>query len=369
MNIPNIVPLTSVRGLAAWWVVLYHFKDYLPMSFGATVQVVISRGSLAVDLFFVLSGFVITLNYSPLFIAPSWPALRRFALARVGRLYPLHLLMSLCFVLNVIGICFFSRSADLGTRYPLSGFLMSLALVQNWGFTSELTWNIPAWSISTEWAAYGVFPLMAFLIQRHLRRVWAIMLAIVMLLIALAGFFYLSGVHSIDQAIPRLGLIRCLSQFLLGMLLCRLYLATGAPGFGVQALLLAAGAAVTVAAIMAEVATFYWLPAVFALLVFALTAPAGPLTRLLSLTPLVFLGTISYATYLCHYFIKDWVKIIMIGPASENWQVFSIYLGAVFAASWVLYHLVELPGRALVRRWGGPENGRAALAWPQRGPA
>src|SRR5437870_3768423 len=51
--------LTAMRGLAAWWVVFYHFRGEVPKAlFGETLYSVISHGDLAVDFFFELSGFV-----------------------------------------------------------------------------------------------------------------------------------------------------------------------------------------------------------------------------------------------------------------------------------------------------------------------
>ena len=68
---PQIHALTSLRGIAAWWVVLFHFDTYLLPYIPVAVFQFIAKGYLAVDLFFCLSGFVIFLNYGKLKIASA----------------------------------------------------------------------------------------------------------------------------------------------------------------------------------------------------------------------------------------------------------------------------------------------------------
>src|SRR5690348_11629593 len=92
---PQFLPaLTAMRGLAAWWVVLYQFRDEVPSAlFGITLYSIISHGDLAVDFFFHLSGFVIALRYASRFSRLNWAAYKEFLIARVARVYPLYLLV------------------------------------------------------------------------------------------------------------------------------------------------------------------------------------------------------------------------------------------------------------------------------------
>src|SRR5690348_15459747 len=109
-SISQISPLTSVRGLAAWWVAIYHFREYLPLPPESWILAVIARGFYAVDLFFILSGFVVQLNYSHLFVVPTKRSFHEFAIARFARVYPLHLFVMGLFLLNPLAITVFSRS-------------------------------------------------------------------------------------------------------------------------------------------------------------------------------------------------------------------------------------------------------------------
>src|SRR2546423_13953147 len=116
---PEVLPaLTVMRGLAAWWVVLYHFRDEVPkVLFGDTLYSVISHGDLAVDFFFELSGFVIALRYADQFSRPNWVGYKEFLIARLARLYPAYISVLVLFIANPISILLFSTIKDPGQRY------------------------------------------------------------------------------------------------------------------------------------------------------------------------------------------------------------------------------------------------------------
>ena len=149
----QIRALTGIRGVAAVWVVIYHMTrlnhDNVSGPFGAFVE----RGYLAIDLFFVLSGFVMSSSSWHLF-APGY-GVRHYAtfmLRRIARIYPLYLAVTLLVAaLTLSGISRDVPIYDLGFRLAVN-----LTMIQAWGVGESL--NGPAWSISTEFAAYLVFP-------------------------------------------------------------------------------------------------------------------------------------------------------------------------------------------------------------------
>src|SRR5438477_8690358 len=225
MSRPQVIPaLTSIRGIAAWWVVLYHFRQYLPTGRPEWLSALTAHGYLAVDLFFILSGFVLALNYAESF-RRSLAGATDFYRLRFGRIYPLHFVMLMLFLLNPLAVALFSASGDT-SAYGWDYFVLSLFLVQNWGFSTELAWNDPAWSISTEVFAYLFFPLAAMLMGRVIMTVGAALLVMVALLITLALAAQAEG-GSLGFDIPGFGLTRCCLQFLLGMLVWRLRDALG----------------------------------------------------------------------------------------------------------------------------------------------
>jgi peptidoglycan/LPS O-acetylase OafA/YrhL len=348
-GVRQILALTSIRGLAAWWVVLYHFRERLPFYKLPVVGPFLDHGYLAVDLFFILSGFVIFLNYSPSFSGTfSIPAARQFFVARFARIYPLYAFVTFLFLVNPIAILWFSSAHSLGPRYDPSYFVMSVFLVQNWGFTRDLAWNIPAWSISTEWFAYMVFPFATVLLARMNGKTRGTIAVMVALLAAVAAIFGLSGLSSLGQGIPSLGLPRCVLEFLIGVGIARLHL-SGSLTTGIATAALAGFAVLCLIYVSFYVADFVVMPAAFALLIIGLAVERSPLAPLFEARLLVYLGTISYSTYLVHYFILDWVKFTLVVANQSNHLAAAVYLAAVLAASAALYHFVELPGRRVIR--------------------
>lgn len=344
----QISAFTGLRGLAAWWVVAFHFRDQLSGVAPAAVTAILDRGFLAVDLFFVLSGFVIQLNYGSWFEARvSRPRLRDFAIARLARIYPLHFFLSILFLLNPLAIALFSTAKSLGERWDPLAWALSLVLVQNWGFVHTLSWNVPSWSISTEAFAYVVFPLASCALPRLVRSRGTAAILAALLLAATAALF--ADTASIGDAVTSRGLPRCVLEFSLGMLLCRVVALDGPPGRGAAGGMLALAATLVAAHFFAGVPDWLTMPAASALIVLAYAGPTAPGAALLSAALPQWLGMVSYSTYLAHYFVKDWVGFLMLRPGIPSPAAFAVYMAGTLAASALLYHAVELPGRRGLR--------------------
>jgi peptidoglycan/LPS O-acetylase OafA/YrhL len=155
----RIACLDGLRGIAAIVVMEFHFAIFfLPQARLFDLIPALGRAYLAVDLFFILSGFVMAHVYGKALASSwreEWPA---FAIARFARLYPLFavstIAMAFVFALSHIGIESVSFS---GRSLALQPFLL-----QQWGF--GLNWNYPSWSISTEVEAYIYFVFSAGLL-------------------------------------------------------------------------------------------------------------------------------------------------------------------------------------------------------------
>lgn len=150
--------LTGMRGIAAWLVVLYHIRlsvAGLPHS----VVAVLAKGYLAVDFFFLLSGFVIWLSWGERLRRGGIGAVPGFLWRRLARIWPLHLFMLGCAV--ALALLLLALGKHDAVHQPFADLPLHILLLQNWGFTDHLAWNDPSWSISTEWAAYLLFPLLA----------------------------------------------------------------------------------------------------------------------------------------------------------------------------------------------------------------
>ena len=153
--------LTGIRFFLALWVVIYHqtwpesyLGAWLPR-LPATLFCWLRTGYVAVDFFFVLSGFVLSYAHS-LETGPSPSQMLQYAFGRFARIYPVYcfgLLMMLPFV-GSYTIKHWS-AATLGKQAVLA--VLSATLVQSWLPHAALSWDFPAWSLSDEAFFYSCF--------------------------------------------------------------------------------------------------------------------------------------------------------------------------------------------------------------------
>ena len=351
----ELLPLTSIRGIAAWWVVLFHLRFLLAPWLPAGVIAVLAKGNLAVDLFFVLSGFVIYLNYGGR-VTLARASIGDFLFRRFARVYPLHLLILLGFLLYAAAAVAFG-SATVEQQDP-GYFVASLFLVQNWGFHAATRWNVPAWSISAEFFAYLLFPIALAALAPQRRPAWLLVLAIALLALSVHAFFLAFG-YPFPNAVPQTGLYRCAAQFLIGMFVCELYRRWKGET-RLAAPLLAAALALGAAYIRFALPV---VPLAWAALVLGLALGSGG--GLLASPPLVWLGRVSYATYLCHYLLLTVFKLIFVEAGrATSLPLLALYLAAVLAASALLYHGFERPAQRRLLDWRKRRRGTPAALAP-----
>lgn len=342
---PDIHAFTGLRGIAAWAVVAYHIRADLP--FPAALQHAFAHGEYAVDLFFVMSGYVLALSYGPLFHRAAVPGdALRFLGYRLARIYPAHaVVLALYTVLPIVIIA---------TGRPLSparfdpGYLAaSVLLVQNWGLFDVIGWNVPAWSISAELMFYIAFPLVAAVAGRlRAGPKPVIAAALATTLVALAAAGHTAG--QLTAAITHAGPLRCLLECTLGTILleaARIWHPTPSASITLTA------AAIALAALFGTglAPDYAVMPAAILCLLWSFLDPRNPLGRMLANPVLLWLGRVSFATYIVHYLIKDVVKLLLVGhipaPAAQ-----ATYFAAVLAASAILHYLVERPGQRAGQR-------------------
>ena len=347
----NLGALTALRGIAAWYVVLYHVRISSADLFPASVTAMFSKGYLAVDFFFLLSGFVIWLSYRDRLSENGVAAIPQFLARRFARIYPLHFVIlcgALVFALMHIAL---DRAAP--EAFPMQELPLHFLLVQNWGFTDTLSWNAPAWSISTEMAAYLVFPIIALGTDWRAVSTPILLALIASLALALHAFFVTMDAPYLDTNIPQTGLIRCLLQFTMGTLLCALWLrwrenAGRMAVIAVTGTLLGGSLALT-----GTVPETLAVPLTLAGLLLAAALTAELRHNPLSSKPLIYLGEISYATYLCHFLMFDAFKIAIVDDSGHiSALMLAGFLALTLIASMILYHLIERPAqRALNDRF------------------
>ncbi len=344
--------LTSVRGLAAWLVVLYHIRLSIAGLPQAAVDV-LAKGYLAVDFFFLLSGFVIWMTWGHRLRERGVAEIPAFLQKRIARIWPLHIVVLAGAV--ALALLLWATGRHDAVEFPFDELPLHGMLIQNWGFTPALTWNDPAWSISAEFGAYLLFPLLALAIDWRRVPTFAVIAAIVAGAVLLASVFATARAATLGTDIARLGLVRCVIEFAMGTAVAALWLRwRDAPV--VPAIVAAVAAGLLLVAPVPEALR---IPLAFAALLLALALTSGLNGNPLEGRALHYLGEVSYATYLGHFLLWFAFKLAFVDDANAVPPgLVALYLVMVLASSIALYHWVERPAQ----RW---VNG---LRWPKGRP-
>ena len=355
--------LTSLRFLAAMTVLLLHF---FRLERGVPAEEVAGRpvrawlgenlaflahGHLAVDFFFVLSGFVLAHVYLPKLAAGRF-GYGDFLRRRVARLVPLHLatlgaFLALLWVTTAAG-----RGPKDAAHFDAATLPFQLTLTHAWGFCERLTFNGPSWSISAEWAAYLAFPAVVWLASAV--RPWAGVLG--------AAAWFLAWEYGVPGTLVTtrtadFGIMRIAAEFPLGVAAWRVFEAGLRSGRGAVALAI-------VGAVAAWAGLHFGLPAAavfgFTAIIAGVAAAdrAGRL-RWLSAKPLVYGGEISYSIYMTHALVQvvlDRAARPLL-DAGHGWAADGLLLAGVAATVWVShlsFQWIERPGQRLLtaRRTG-----------------
>jgi peptidoglycan/LPS O-acetylase OafA/YrhL len=366
----EIKALSGLRIVAAVWVVLFHFRPWLEVSapgFRSALAPVINCGAQGVDLFFILSGFVLTWNYldrmGESFSVRDTLHFLWLRLARVWPVYVVTLHLALAWIIFTLYVG--HLPSPVADQLSAVSYARQVLLVQLWfqPFFDGSSWDGPAWSISAEWLAYllfGALVLVVFRIARATRVRGLLLLAALAclpptLLLLATGHFYT----------PWSWLPRIVMQFTAGALACaavRKMRPSERARRGAGHLSLAIGVGI--------IAILYFLDAhpvpkvsdssglvdvLFVPFVVTLAVGVGSLPRLLSTRVMVYGGYISFSLYMVHEIVHtawNWFTAQFEIVLTPSWSAKLIMVG-VFAVALLgaalLYHLVEEPARVWMR--------------------
>ncbi|MGQ2935469.1 acyltransferase family protein [Sphingopyxis sp.] len=345
--------LTGLRGFAALAVLFYHIRGAMTGFLPDRVIAMLAQGYLAVDLFFVLSGFVLWWTYGAEFRDQGIRAAPRFIVRRFARIFPLHLAILSAMLLFALALLVSGR--DPGAHYSFTALPAHYLLVQNWGFGNGLTWNDPAWSISTEWAAYLLLAIAGGWLTRLPRGAWSFPSLIIAMAAGLGWWFAATGRASIGDDIPATGLLRCLVEFGIGILLCQWWTAQREAPRGTAIIYGTALGLVGAAALLFGVAGSQpaAVPLIMtAVVILALQASTAP-RPFLSGRIAQWLGDISYAVYLSHFFLWILFKLFFVDdPMLVHPIKILAFILLTLAASHLLHIALEVPGRRIAQRAG-----------------
>lgn len=357
--------LTGLRIVAAMWVLVHHFSGvifgYLPiLSF---LEPVAARGGVGVDLFFILSGFILAHTYMAKFQRQlDIKGCLRFLRLRIARVYPVHIvtLITAGALAAGAGLLGMSSGSD---DMSLGAFVQNLFLVQAW-FGQPYSWNAVAWSVSAEWFAYLLFPIAAVFVAK----VRNFVVACVGVLVPIAAYAALTTFVFSESLADRPDnvLLRISASFLAGCFLYRVFEQTR-PRPGVWRWLTPLAVLAIVALCYVDgLRTFAVLP-FLCLLILGLANGGSALHVLLSTPVFVLGGHVSYSFYMIHGQILSVARALLPEPdAAPAWPIglalLSATVAVVFFTAWLLYRAVEEPSRKMIRGKAGSASGRATEA-------
>lgn len=390
---PTLSALTGLRFLAALHVVLFHYAAPSLASAPEWARNFAAAGLTGVDLFFILSGFVLAYNY----LDGRQIKRRDFWVARFARIYPAHLLGVLLLAPYMIYAYFTLFPASVAAGKTLADGGLALTLTQAWVPGSWSVWNGPAWSLGAEVFFYALFPFLGLALARIPPR---------LLLPALGGFWALAllrpasyifydipGWWPVAYANP----IMRLPEFLMGIVLGRLFLHYGRARWG--GIMAGLGAFGWVALLSIGVpglnnllarTVLSWLNMAFlyealllvffVLLIYGLAHGSGLVAKGLSLPFMLLLGEASYALYILQVPVAAAVKGLTenrMDPVMlpyikyfETPPYFLAFVAILVMLAIISHQVVESPARTFIKRaFSRPRPARVPAGSPAAVPA
>jgi peptidoglycan/LPS O-acetylase OafA/YrhL len=362
--------LTPLRGIAAIWVVVFHFQGIMLHFIVPGSTQLVAKGYLMVDLFFIMSGFIICHVYQQSFEEGlTSKNFKRFIVARFARIYPLHVFVLILLILWVARV----GSGGLSMVFDPVAIPSNLLLVHSFGINKIFTWNVPSWSISAEWWAYMVFPFLVFFMFRK-RKLAVGLMFLFAVFSYLALMFWLPRKDPFDPAlvVPHdlnisfdYGYLRGLAGFVTGILVYKVYEA------GVFRKIFQKD----ISALLVILCTLFFLHLgindgfyiiLFALVVFSFALNNGKLHTICNNRFAQWLGKISYSIYLTGVliefpFLMGFIKLPGVqystGPGTVNFWLGAVYclidLIVLTGFSSLTYYGIEKPCRKFINaKWG-----------------
>ncbi len=370
----HVPAIDGLRAVAVIGVVLFHGGvSWAP------------GGYLGVDVFFVLSGYLITTLLLRERVATGGIDLKQFWVRRLRRLAP-----ALLVLLAAVGVAA-PFLVDASQRASVRGDgLAALGYVANWRFiVTEQSYfaGTPSplrhlWSLSVEEQWYLAFPVVLALALRSARRIRLVLAGLVVATVASALWMAHLASGPVELSRAYYGTDARAHSLLVGAVLA--VVAAQWPLHRARRLLAGlglAGAALVVAAFALVGETERWmyrggflglaLASAAVVAAVALPGPVGPLARVLGWRPLVAVGKVSYGLYLWHWPVDVVLTPDRTGLDGSGWwqepALFTLRLGVATAATVASYRWVEQPVRrdgvaGLRLRLPRPIQGRPATA-------
>ncbi|MBE6198329.1 MAG: acyltransferase [Rikenellaceae bacterium] len=364
---PHYLLLDALRGAAALMVVWYHFFEGFAFAEGTAITT-FNHGHLGVDLFFMLSGFVISYAYDDRWqCTPNPLTLKEFFKRRLIRLHPMLIMGA---IIGFVTFCLQGGVKWDGTPTPMSWSLVALVLTMFFipaypgasydlrGNGEMFSLNGPSWSLFFEYIGNLLY---ALFIRRLSNRALAVLTAALgvawcwFVTTDVSGYDMIGIGWTLDAANFFGGLLRMMFPFSLGMVMARNFKPVKIKGifwiawavlfglFSVPAF--AKCGAVSINGVYEFACILFVFPAI------VWFTASGETTGKLSSAFCKFLGDISYPLYIVHYPVMylfyAWLIENKLYSLGETWHVVIMVFAINIALAYACLKLYDEP----VRRW------------------
>jgi peptidoglycan/LPS O-acetylase OafA/YrhL len=341
-----------MRFFAALMVFLWHATTFIGTDLFFNHKV----GYAGVGFFYILSGFILTYVYLNKLKKPTVKAVKKFYIARIAKLFPVHLLTFLASLPLLVTVIH-----DLivqGSILKLIGAAgVNLTLLQSWFPQASIhfSFNSVAWSISVELFFYALFPLIIFILTRS-----AVTQSIKNILLMMAALWvigvavYVPISSMLDDWIIYIFPPARLIDFVMGVLLALVFIKLPTNSITsvlrtsrewsiaeIASILLLVGGFAFSVMIPQSLRFALWLMPFWMVIIFIFSHDQGIISRFLKKRPLVFLGEISFSFYMVHQLIIRYVSTVEMSHAA----VVALSFMITICVSSVVYLVFEEPLR------------------------
>ncbi|MEZ5953047.1 MAG: acyltransferase [Hyphomonas sp.] len=352
--------LNGLRFFLAIWIAYFHVGHMFD-EHGFGDLPLLRMGIARVDMFFVLSGFVLTHVYWARRTKPfDFPD---FMAARIARIYPMYLIaLALIGTYLILGIAL-GKSPE--ASYPVSDLIKCLFFLQAFGLTETNAWNFPAWAVAAEMGGYVAFPVFIFAANRMRQHPW-ILLGIAIGIVAAVQAFLWNAFHMhMNLATTDWGALRGASVMFCGSA-ARVAYDAYKPGKAGTYAGLAAGIGIAVITALNQ----WGVPLIglgAALMMMSLARLDADYGGTFLSRPLMqTLGNWSYVIFILHApvytILVHGMSLVGIDFVANAWTSLGM-TAIVVAISGPIFNLIERPARARIRQaWENFRGHRIAKA-------
>lgn len=305
----KINSLTSLRFFFAFLVFLLHCAHFIPLNsnkINLIIYDIFEELYLGVSFFYILSGFILSLNYQDKFLQKKIN-IKSFYIARIARIYPLHILTFIISIPLTIKVLKSNFLEWITTAFANVFLIHSFIPVKSIYFS----FNAVSWSISNEMFFYFLFPILIYLFSKWINSKYKYLILFVFLIIPILTTIIKTNQYWTFYVNP----LSRVFDFLLGIIIYNLYKSYSFKKNTNYTILELSSIILFIIFFLlhscipeaARFSFYYWLPMSYLILIFSYQK--GIISKFLSNRILIYLGEISFGFYLIHQLVIKYTTV------------------------------------------------------------